>query len=195
MQTKWFFFLLLLLPLSVRAQGPAPLAKVKVSRGLQLALPQNMRPMTTEEVRQKYFSSNQPLLSYTTQDNKVDFTIKLSNSSFREGDLPLAGSFYKANLAALYDSVSFIRENMEDINGRQWLVLELLTEVQPEEEQVDLVMGNAETTAVRNYTYIQYTIVQGQLMVCTLTCPRNYRLAWQAAAWDIMHSLNVKKTL
>ena len=195
MRKLWFFTVLLAMPLGLWAQGPAPLVKVKVGRSIKLMLPQNMRPMSKEEINNKYLSSRAPLAMYTTQDSRIDFGIKTSNSRFATNDLPLAAQFYRANLVGLYDSVNFLREEIEVINDRQFLVFEFNSMVMPEEGSLSALVGNSSGKPVNMYTYIQYTLVNNQVVVFNFSCPQVYQDKWRTAAWHIMHSLKIKKTL
>ena len=196
MKNTWILLsLLAMLSVPGWAQGPAPLEKVKISKALEVHLPTNMRPMSSEEIKNKYLSNRPPLAMYTTQDGKADFGIKLSNTTFLESDLALAADFYKASFVSLYDSVTFLRETIEEINKRHYLVLEFTSLVLPKQDSVSMVLGTADQAPIERYTYIQYTVVNGKLLVVNFTCPRKYMDAWRATAWDIMHSLKVKNSL
>lgn len=195
MRLSFTFFFLIVFFNVAWAQGPGALERVKLSRALQFDLPVNMRPMSETEINGKYLSSKQPLAMYTTQDGLVDFGIKLSNASFLDRDLNLAAEFYRSNLLNLYDSVTFIREEIETINKRLFVVFEFTSVVYPEKNETTQVFDAGKTKPKVMYTYIQYGVVNGKLAVFNFSCPSLYRTTWQATAWDIMHSVKMKKTL
>lgn len=177
------FFLMLLLP----ASGFAQLSPVKVADYITVSLPADFRPMTEQEINSKYVYTRRPMALYTDYGATVDFGINRGNNQWAQGDLTILKDFYKANIMSLYDEVSFTKEGMESIGGRDFAVFEFTSLIKPEEDAI------TNDRPLRTYNYIQYTIVNNQTLVFTLSCTQQYISKWKEQAPGIMQSVVIKK--
>jgi hypothetical protein len=173
----------LILPISLMAQ----LTPTKVTDYITVSFPGDFRPMTEQELNNKYVYTRRPMALYTDYGASVDFGINRGNNQWAQGDLSILKDFYKANISSLYDEVTFSKDAMETINGREFAVFEYTGVIKPEEDAI------TNDTPLRMYNYVQYTIVNNQTLVFTLSCPYNQMRKWKELAPQIMQSVAIKK--
>ncbi len=178
-----FVFLMVLAPFALIAQ----LNSTKVTDHITVSFPSDFRPMNEQEINNKYIYTRRPMALYTDYGVTVDFGINRGNNQWAQGDLNILKDFYKANIMSLYDEVSFKKEAMETINGREFAVFEFTATVKAEEDAI----SNEGT--LRTYNYIQYTIVNNQTLVFTLSCAAVHQRKWETLASQIMQSVSIKK--
>jgi len=98
-------------------------------------------------------------------------------------------SFQKSNIYNLYDNIEMLSEGIKEVNGRKYAYFEFVSTVK-EEEEVFVKKGS-----INKYTFIQYTLINGNSLVFNFSCPSNIKAAWQTKANEIMQSMEVKKNL
>jgi hypothetical protein len=165
------------------------LANVKVSKSITVALPVDFVPLSGDEARLKYLSARMPIALYTSTDRRTDFGVNIVPSQWVEDDLEMLKNFYRSSFLNLYDSVDFLKEEVQQINNRRFLVFEFISTVRSDPEAV------VRQPAAINYTYLQYTLVNGKLVMFTFTSPASQKERWQQMAERVMHSVKIKKTL
>ncbi|WOK05747.1 hypothetical protein RT717_21970 [Imperialibacter roseus] len=178
-----YCLLLFLVTFTVKAQ----LSPTKVTDYITVSLPSDFRPMNEQEINSKYVYTRRPMALYTDYGVTVDFGINRGNNQWAQGDLNILKDFYKANISSLYDEVSFTKDAIETINGRDFAVFEFVAIVKPEEDAI------TNESALRAYSYIQYTIVNNQTLVFTLSSPYQHMRKWKDLAPQIMQSVSIKK--
>ncbi|CAD5274546.1 MULTISPECIES: hypothetical protein [unclassified Imperialibacter] len=182
MRSSYCLFLFLV-TFTVKAQ----LSPTKVTDYITVSLPSDFRPMNEQEINSKYVYTRRPMALYTDYGVTVDFGINRGNNQWAQGDLNILKDFYKANISSLYDEVSFTKDAIETINGREFAVFEFVAIVKPEEDAI------TNESALRTYSYIQYTIVNNQTLVFTLSSPYQHMRKWKDLAPQIMQSVSIKK--
>lgn len=180
-------FLLLMMPFALFAQEK--MVKTKINDNITASLPTNFYPMSVEDLAQRYPSVRKPLAAYTNESRFVDFSINISATQWRPSDIEIAKDFFKASLINLYDRVDMIKEGIEEINGKQYMVFEFTSQINGEKYSL------TNTGPVRKYIYIQYLIQKGKTIVFSFNCPVQLQQKWQSAAGDIMTSLKIKGSL
>lgn len=165
----------------------AQLSPVKVTDHITVSLPTDFRPMTEQEINSKFVYTRRPMALYTDYSASVDFTISRAYNRWNSGDLDILKDFYKANIMSLYDEVTFLKETMEEIDGKNFAVFEFTALIKPEEDAI------ANDTPLRTYNYIQYTIINNSTLVFNLSCALNHMRKWKDVAPDIMRSVTIKK--
>ena len=181
---KYFCFLIALMgSLSMYAQYP--LEKVKVGKAIKILVPENFILMSKAERIDKYVSTKEPLVMYTSEDRLVDFGINLTNIGWAQGDLELLKNFYTANIKNLYTEVDFIQQDIKEINGRNYVVFEFTSSVKDEEN----VFGGSSSTD--KYTYIQYTLYNNQVMLFNFSSPKRLKGKWESAVKEMMNSAEI----
>ncbi len=165
----------------------AQLKPVKVTDHITVSLPADFRPMTEQEIASKYVYTRRPMALYTDYAISADFGVNRAYNQWSEGDLDILKDFYKANIMALYDEVTFSKEELEEINGRRFAVFEFTAMVRPDQDAI------SNDTPLRTYNYIQYTIINNNTLVFNLSCPLANMGKWKKTAPEIMQSVVVKK--
>lgn len=162
------------------------LVKTKITENIQLGVPRSFQPMTEDLLSQRYLTARKPIAAYTNDRQMIDLTVNTSNTRWQPSDLPMLKDFYKASLLELYDEVSLSREEIEEINGKNFVVFEFTSIVRPEENALN------PQQPVRKYTRIQYTVHGGKTLVFNFTCPQALQQQWEATAGEIMQSIQIK---
>lgn len=161
--------------------------QVQATKNITLAVPSDFQPMTDDQIADKYFTNRRPVAMYTDPRNVVDLGVNESQTEWSEGDLAILKDFYKANISGLYTEVNYLREGLEEINGRSYAVFEFESVVKDDENVF------SQKPEIRKYTYIQYAIVNGKSWVFNFTVPLKNKQDWQPIARDIMQSIKIKK--
>ena len=186
----WVALLPLLLAFEASAQGPK-LVKTKVHDAITVSLPAEFVPVTEQEMNSKYVSYRRPIALYTNASKQVDFSVNLSLTQWQHFDLPLVKDFYKASLATLYSDIKWIKEDIEEIKGVPFAIFEYVGTVADAEKENTI----KQTKPLEVYTYIAYGLMNGKVVVFTLTAPANQRQQWAPVAEEVMESIRLKKTL
>lgn len=181
--------ILFILPLFLFAFQSVKLTKTKIGKSITVSLPDSFILMTQSEINLKYVSPREPLALYSDETRNVDLSVNVAFSKWNANDLELMQSFYKSNIMGLYDEVHFIKEKIEDINGRKFAVFEFISAVKAESNSPVSEIG------VGRYTYIQYAIVNGKTVLFNLSCPTHLKDKWSPIAREIMNSVKIKDSL
>ena len=170
-------------------QEPVELKKTKISDHISARIPEDFRLLSEQELSEKYISNRKPVALFTSPDGQVDFVVNLSANQWQHFDLPLVKDFYKASLSSLYSELKMLKEEIVEVNGQEMAVFEYIGTVEGEESAV------RKTKSISKYTYVGYAMVNGKVVVATLTAPANQQQKWASVAEEIIHSLKIKKTL
>jgi hypothetical protein len=182
------FCLLLIAFFSLSAWDEPKLVKTEVAKGVTVSLPANFVPMTDDAIAKRYFTFRKPVAMFTSPDQNADFGFNISSSHWRDSDLPMAKDFYLSTLETMYTKVNYTQKgNIVTINKHPFAVFEFLSEV-VDEEKNSLTKG----TVTKQYSYLQYTIKNGQVLVFNFTCPARARDKWQSTAQAIMQTVRVR---
>jgi hypothetical protein len=159
--------------------------KTKVNENITVRLPPDFYEMTPQDLAQRFPSVRQPIGAWTNDQRLVDISIKVSATQWQYSDTPMAKDFFKASVINLYDKVEFMKEQVEEINGKNFIVLEFDSRIEGEES-----LENRQ--AIRMYNYVMYLIQGGQTYVFSFQAPTRYKENWQQTADTFMHSVKVK---
>ncbi|MCS7019354.1 MAG: hypothetical protein NZM34_09620 [Bernardetiaceae bacterium] len=159
--------------------------KIKLTEGVTAQLPEGFRPMTDDEIAQRYFTYRKPVAMFTDARAVVDFGLNISATTWQYEDLPLLKSFYKASIVQMFTSVNIIKEEIEEINGRKYAVFEFISEVRSDPKAI------IKRPPVINYTYILYTVVGEKVYILNFTCPADVRSQWRPIAHAIMKTVKI----
>lgn len=161
------------------------LEKVQINKDISLLLPEDFILMAKSERINKYVSSKEPLVMYTSYDRNIDFGITLTNLGWAADDLELLMQFYVSGIRNLYNEVEFSQQEVKEINGREFIILEFVSKVTDE----DNVFGGPAATS--KYTYIQYTLFNNQVLLFNFSAPARVMDRWQSTAKSIMESIRI----
>lgn len=163
--------------------------KTKVNNDISLQLPEDFTPMSPEDLMLKYVSTKTPVAVYTDFSRSVDLGINVAYSRWNEEDLEIMRSFYKSNIMGLYSEVHFIKEEIENINGKDFAVFEFVSSVIDEEGTT------VRQSSISKYIRIQYTIVKSKTVLFNFSCPASQKDKWAPVAKEILESVKISKTL
>lgn len=168
-------------------QGPAnDLVKKQITEHIALSIPKAFEAMTEEMMNERYLTARKPIAAYTNDKRTVDFTVSTSNTRWQASDLPILKDFFKASLMELYDEVSFVKEEVQEIHGKNFVVFEFSSVVRPEENALN------PQQSIRKYTRIQYTVYDGKTLVFNFSCPQSQQPQWESTAEVMMQSILIK---
>ncbi len=162
------------------------LVKTKITENIIVMLPKSFFEMTPSDIAQRYPSVRKPIGAYTNEERLVDFSVNVSATQWRSGDVKIAKDFFKASIINLYDRVDIINEEIKTIGDRQFIVFEFDSRINGDQR----ALGNAEP--IRGYSYVQYLIVKGKTIVFSFNCPAQRKELWQETARKVMNSVNIK---
>jgi hypothetical protein len=161
------------------------LRKVKVADGITVMLPQDFYPMAPEDIAQRYPSVRKPIAAYTEPERMVDFSVNQSATQWRNGDIELAKSFIKASISNMFHKVKVHQEDIREINGNTFIIFELETRINGDR------MALETSEPILKYSYLQYLITNGKMIVFSFHAPIYLMKDWQPIAGDIMNSIKV----
>ena len=162
------------------------LVKIKLTKEIIVYLPADFTPMTDDDLANKYFTYRKPTAMYTNPDRVVDFGLNITETRWRQEDLPLLKKFYKSGIAKMYTNVNFIQDTIQTINKRDYVVFEFVSELKEEEAN-----AAQRGSAVKQYSYMQYTVKDNRVHVFNFTCPSQIRAKWQQTAHDVMQTIKI----
>ncbi|MEO1054178.1 MAG: hypothetical protein AAFX87_26300 [Bacteroidota bacterium] len=159
-------------------------SRVAVADGISVVLPKRFQPMTESDIVLKYPSVRQPLAAYTSEDRLADFNVNISATQWNPSDIAIAKDFFKASVVNLYDKVSFLQDEIKEVNGKQFVTFELETL-----SRGDRARNKA---SERRYVYVQYTIMKGKTLVFSFNCPLQMKDDWYDPVHKMMESVKIK---
>jgi hypothetical protein len=165
---------------------PPKLVKTKLSNGITVSLPEDLKPMTPEDIALRFPSVRAPLGAFTNADRLVDFSANISATQWPDNDLNVAKSFFKASLYNLYDRVDMISEGVYEVHHRRFIYFEFESRVNGGK------FTQSDQPAMFHYTYIQYLLEPGRALVFSFHCPKDQREEWQPVAKTVMKSIVIK---
>lgn len=190
----WIFSLLIFVGSSAFAQK---LKKIKVNEAISVALPPDFELMNDDMYARKYGAYRPPLAMYTDPQGNVDFGVNKTvnrsllggaSTNWSEEDLKMIKGLYKASIAGMHNDVKFLQDKIATINKKQFIVLEFVGSVKDEETSFQV-----NTRPRKQYSYIQYAIEEGKILVFNFTCPHEIMPEWRGTAQKVMKSVVIKK--
>jgi hypothetical protein len=181
-------FLLIALLFSTFTPDKGKMVKTKLTKEIIVYLPSDFTPMTDDDLAKKYFTYRKPTAMYTNPERVVDFGLNITDTRWRQSDLPLLQKFYKSGIAKMYTNVNFIQDTISTINKRDFVVFEFISELKDDETNT-----MQRTSVVKQYSYMQYTVKDNQVHVFNFTCPVQIRSKWQETAREIMQTIKINE--
>ncbi len=161
--------------------------KVNLSDDITIFIPQDFKQLDQEEINRRSHSPRVPLAFFSDPYNEVDFSVNMSYSIWAEKDVELLRSFYRSTLLSLYDDVDFIKDEIVEVNGRQYAEFEFVSTIRDDESSI-IKKGD-----IKNYTLIRYTILKNNnTVLLNFTCPARKQTDWQEEARKIMDKAIIK---
>ncbi|GAB3822539.1 hypothetical protein [Pontibacter rugosus] len=184
MNMRYIAFLAIIFVAGVAfAQGK--LKKTQISKEVTVQLPSDFTPLPDDGIARKYPATTKPLAVYTSPNGQIDFSVTQKKSQFQEADLNMLREFYKANLMETFTQIDFIRQEVTQVKGKDYLVFEFVSKLADER-------GTSNLAPVNKYSIVQYTIKGNQLYIFTMHIPFAMKNDWQGTAREVMNSINIK---
>jgi hypothetical protein len=177
---------MLLFSLMLMAFSPTILIKTRINKEITVNLPEELKPMTNEDIAQRYPSVRAPLGAYTNADRLIDFSVNISATQWPDTNTEMAKKFFKAGITNLYDRVEFIDEGSRELNKKKFVYFEFVSRVNGNKRQA------GEQQSIQRYTFIQYLVEPKRTLVFTFACPKEMKDDWQKVAKEVMKSISVK---
>ncbi len=179
-----FFLLTITIFLFHSSNAQQKFTQVKVGENISLKIPVDFVDMGFSDRVRKYISVREPLAMFTSQSRDAGLGINQNIMYWTTKDTQTVYGFYKASVQALFDDVQFIQDTIRQINGREFIVFEFVS---------SLGDDNAFYTRKpeKNYTYIQYTSYNDQVLLFNFGCERRFQNRWEMIARQIMESIKI----
>lgn len=160
--------------------------KTKIADEIIMEIPESFIPMALSEQRLKYVTSKAPLAMFTNNNRSVDIGVNFASTPW-QGELVILGEFYLANTRALYDSVNFLTNEIQEINGREFIVHEF----------EGYVFGKKDSfkgqRTLSKYIQILYTLYGNKVILFSFSSPLIEKDIWQPVAYELKNSIKIKK--
>ncbi|RSK47316.1 hypothetical protein [Hymenobacter rigui] len=176
--------LLLMLGALLAFAGPK-LKKTAVGKNISLGVPEGFAALPDDGIAAKYPSPRKPLAVFSNPSGRVDLSVQQKPSTFTNKDYALLLKIYKASVQNLYSKVQFLREDIQTVNKRDFVVLEFVSTVTDNRRGGNLA-------PIRKYQFVQYAIEGDQLYVFTFDAPADEQPQWQPIAQAVMQSIVMK---
>lgn len=177
---------ILFLSLILAGAAPGKLVKTKLAEGITVSVPPELKPMSPEDIAQRYPSVRAPLGAFTNDERLVDFSINISATQWPDGDLTMAQKFFKSGINNLHDKVEWIDEGIREQHKKKFVHFEFISRVNGSKREL------GEQQAIQRYIYIQYYIEPKRTLVFSFSCPKDLRSEWQPMAQAMMKRITVK---
>jgi hypothetical protein len=184
MKTTAFIGLFLL-----TAFAPTKWVKNKLPEGVTVSVPDNMLPMTPEDMAQRFPSVRAPLGAFTNTDRITDFSVNISATTWPDGDVELASKFFRSSLQNLYDRLDMISEGTQMINKKKFIFFEFESRTSGDPRK------QGQQDPILKYTYIQYLLLNDKTLVFSFACPKEQKAEWQPIAHEMMKRIQVNGSM
>ena len=158
---------------------------VEISEEISMKISSEFVNMSNKDRMDKIASSKIPLATYSTESQEATLSINDNPMQWTSRDTEVVYGFYKASINALFDEIKFIQDGIREINGREFVVFEFVSTVRD-----DNVFSSGK--GERNYTYIQYTSYNDQVLLFNFGCPARMQFEWEDVAEEMMQSVKIK---
>ena len=178
--------LALLIVVCTEGLSQQKLSNTKINDDISMKIPASFSNMTDGERIGKYVSSKTPIAMYSSEDRLVDLGINTNIMQLAEGDEEKLRSFYRGTFETLFDEIEYYQDTIQEINGRKFIVFEFLSTLKEE----NVFSG---PSIEKNYTYIQYTSYNDQVLLFNFGCKPRKMSEWQPIAKEMMKSIKIKE--
>ncbi len=160
--------------------------KTKINDEISLLLPEDFMPIPPDEMASQFISYRSPIAAYTDMKTEIAFGINKATSFWKDTDVELMRSFYRTNIVNLYDKVEFLRDEVQTINKRKFVVFEYVATLYPANKSLLL------DPPIVKYTYVQYSIIRGQVYLFDFSSPSDEKDLWKPIIQRVMESVKIK---
>lgn len=169
----------------LEASAQEKMVKFQVNDEISYRIPASFTLMAQTEQVQKFVFNRSPLAIHSSRDGEVNMAVNQNQMQWAEGDEEMIYGFYKASIQSMFDGIEFIQEGIQEVNGKKFIVFEFISSLKDENTF-------ASTKSSKNYTYIQYTSYQDQVLLFNFGCKARFMRDWQSIAQEVMQSVVIK---
>lgn len=159
--------------------------KVGPEENISFKIPNSLTSMTDQDRMSKIYSTKVPLAMYANNSQEVTFGVNYNIMQWKENDTEVIYGFYKASINNLFDEVTFIRDEVKEINGKEFIIFEFVGEIKD-----DNVFSAR--SLPKSYSYIAYTSWKDQVLLFNFSCRALLSNQWNTTAQDIIESIKIK---
>lgn len=152
---------------------------------IELKIPDSFTNMSDQDRMQQSYSTKVPLAMFTNEAQDVMLGVNYNIMQWTESDTELVYGFYKASVNNLFDKVTFIQDEIKEINGRTFIVFEIVGSIKDDN-------SFSSKRAQKNYTYIQYTSWKDQVLLFNFSCKARVKSQWETIVKETMESVRIK---
>lgn len=174
----------LVLTVNSFAQG---VKTIKPTDYIKIEVPQEFYVLSEDEKLLTFPSIRLPIAAVANENKTAVLGINKSNNNWSEDDIEILKLFYKSGIQALHDDVSFLQEEVKEINGKKFIVFEFTSVAKAEENAFK------KKKALRNYNYIQYAIVRDDIVIFNFYTHISLMDRYQEGVNKMMNSVVLKK--
>jgi len=167
---------ILLAGVQLSAQETALERKVVLGGRVSVLLPHDFLPMSQEMLNVKYPSSNRPSLVYTNPRASINIALDHKALSLPADQLAAAHKSVTSTMKNLYPSAQWFRDEIRNINGRPFFMIDLRTP--------------AVDTEVRNI--MLGTSLDDRLLLISFNVTKALEKEWMPTGYRIVESIVVK---
>ena len=182
---KLLFFLLTFICFTAWSQSYTEV-KAGPDEKISLKIPDSFLNMSDQDRMKQVYSSKVPLAMYTNDTQEVLLGINYNIMQWTKTDTEIVYGFYKASINNLFDEVTFIQDEIKEVNGRKFIVFEIIGSVKGDN-------AFSSRGADKNYSYIQYTSWNDQVLLFNFSCKARLKNEWEGVAKEVMESIKIKK--
>lgn len=144
---------------------------------VSLLLPKQFGLMGEEMLKLKYPTDRRPAVVYTNDDGTVDVALNHTNNRVTLSQLPELHKVVENTFKNLYPSATWFRNEILEINGRNYFLLDLRT------PGVD--------TEIRNI--MLGTSLEGRFLIISFNATKNLESAWVPVGNKIIQSVKIQE--
>ncbi|MEM9859391.1 MAG: hypothetical protein AAF843_18700 [Bacteroidota bacterium] len=162
------------------------MVKTKIGESITMMLPDNLYAMSADDVARRYPSVRRPIGAFTNDSRLADFSVNISATRWRLEDVDMAKGFFKSSFYNLFDRVDFIKEEIQEIGDKKFIVYEFDSRLNGDPSSFEA------KNPILRYNYIQYLIVKGKTVVFSFNCHPRLKEEWQPVVREMMSSVKIK---
>jgi len=181
LKAPYFLFLLLCINAFSQPKEKVVLVAQRVADLVTVKVPETFQKLSDDQIADKIIASRKPLSMYSSPNGSSDFSVSVGNSArnpWEDKDLKMMADFQKANINALFTSVTWLEDKILKVNGQQFAVFEFVSEVKEKGKP-----------AIKKYNNVRYTIKKKNVLIFSFVCPEVEKPLQQELAEDILNSI------
>lgn len=159
--------------------------KVGPEEKISFKIPSSMTSMTDQDRMSKIYSSKVPLAMYADDNQEATFGVNYNTMQWTERDTEMIHGFYEASINNLFDKVTFTKNEIKEINGKDFIIFEFIGEIQDDN------VFSAKSSP-KSYSYIVYTSWKDQVLLFNFSCKARLSNQWNGVAKEIIESIKIK---